>query len=168
MGPRKVAVLSTLLFSLLLFSVSCSAEAAPEGACISFHDGQSISVPCVTEGDGSVEIVANSIDVANISVEGSSAPSTGGKQVFLREGTCFTCHAIQNVPQAIGQTGPDLSVIGQKGEEYIRQSIINPNDVIAESCPTGPCLPDVMPSTFTEMLTVEQIDLLVEYLATLK
>jgi mono/diheme cytochrome c family protein len=168
LGPRKVVVLLTLLSGLLLLNVSCSAETALEGECISFHEGESLSVPCVVDGETGTEMTEASIDVANIDVSGSTAVSTGGKQVFLREGTCYTCHMIQSVPQAVGQIGPDLSTIGLKGEEYIRQSIIEPNAAIAESCPTGPCLPDVMPATFSAILTAEQIDSLVGYLAALK
>ena len=168
LGPSKVAVLSTLLFILFLLSVSCSSETVLEGECVSFEEGQALPVPCIVDGESSTEIAETSINVANISVSGSAVPSTGGKQVFLREGTCYTCHAIQGVPQAVGQVGPDLSTIGLKGEEHIRQSIINPNAEIAELCPTGPCLPDVMPAAFSEILTEDQIDSLVEYLAELK
>ena len=88
--------------------------------------------------------------------------------MFLREGTCAICHTIQGVPQAVGQIGPDLSQIGQKGEEYIRQSIMEPNAVLAEDCPTGPCSPDVMPQNLPHVLTPGQVDALVEYLLTLQ
>jgi len=86
----------------------------------------------------------------------------------LREGTCFICHTISSVPQARGQIGPDLSRIGQKGDQYVRQSITDPNAVIADKCPTGPCPADAMPQNFAQTLTTAQLDALVAYLVTLK
>jgi mono/diheme cytochrome c family protein len=95
--------------------------------------------------------------------------------IFLKAG-CIGCHVIPGVPNAIGQIGPNLSNIGVDGatriegyssEEYIRESLLNPNAYIAPECPTGPCLPNLMVQNLGDTLTPEEIDAVVAYLATM-
>jgi hypothetical protein len=45
------------------------------------------------------------------------------------------------------------------------QSIVDPNAIIAENCPAGPCLREVMPQYFAERLSETQIKTLAEYLS---
>ena len=60
-------------------------------------------------------------------------------------------------------------VEGQTAEEYITESILDPNAHIAPDCPTGPCPdPSVMPATFGEQLSDEQLTNLVLYLLSLE
>ena len=102
------------------------------------------------------------------------APPAGdpaGLQVFIRDASpsCATCHAIDGVDFAVGQIGPNLSDIGSRSDvDFIRESIVNPNAVIAEACPSGPCPDSVMPQNFADTLTAEQLDDLVGYLTSLK
>lgn len=86
---------------------------------------------------------------------------------------CQACHTIPNVPNAVGQIGPDLTNIGTEAatrrdgysaEEYIRESIVEPEAFTAPDCPTGPCVPGIM---VIPPLTDEQIDTMVNYLVTL-
>ena len=93
--------------------------------------------------------------------------SGDGAQVFLAGG-CTACHTIDSLPQARGAIGPDLSRIGARGDAYVRESIIDPNAVIAEECPTGPCQPGLMPQLFGQRLSQEELDALVAYLLTLR
>ena len=76
---------------------------------------------------------------------------------------CGECHTIGKV--AFSQKGPDLTNIATRADAaYIRESIIDPRAVIVENCPSGPCLPDVMPTLYAQALTEEEIDALVWYL----
>jgi mono/diheme cytochrome c family protein len=50
-------------------------------------------------------------------------------------------------------------------KDEIAQSIVEPNTVIAEVCPAGPCPAGVMPQNFAERLSEEQIDTLATYLS---
>jgi hypothetical protein len=52
-------------------------------------------------------------------------------------------------------------------EEYLRQSIVEPNYALAPVCPNGPCLPNIMPQDYGQRLTNEQIDAIVAYLLAL-
>ena len=76
---------------------------------------------------------------------------------------CSSCHTIGKV--AFGKVGPDLTNIGTRADAaYIRESIMDPQAVIVENCPNGPCSPDEMPTLFAQTLTEEEIDALVWYL----
>jgi len=82
---------------------------------------------------------------------------------------CHICHSLQ--PDVV-IVGPSLAGIatraagripGMSAEEYIRQSILQPNAYVVPGFPSG-----VMPPDFSEILTPEQIDDLVAFLLTLK
>lgn len=82
---------------------------------------------------------------------------------------CHICHSLQ--PDVV-IVGPSLAGIatraasripGMSAEEYIRQSILQPNAYVVPGFPSG-----VMPPNFSEILTPEQIDDLVAFLLTLK
>lgn len=102
-------------------------------------------------------------------------PTIRGKAVFLKSG-CIACHTIEGV--STGAVGPELThvgtnaetrVAGETAEQYIHASIIDPNAFIVADCPPGPCAsPSVMPLTFGETLTPEQLSDLVAYLLSLK
>lgn len=92
-------------------------------------------------------------------------PSGGeGAQLFSSQG-CIGCHQIQGQGGAVG---PNLSTIGSQAatrkpgtaaKDYIHESIVNPNAVIAPGFQ-----PNVMPGTYGQTLKPEQIDALVNYL----
>lgn len=104
----------------------------------------------------------------------AGVPAAADMVPIFTKGTCMACHVIPNIPGAVGVIGPNLTEIGAVGatriagytaEQYIRESIINPNAFIAPECPTGPCLAGVMLQNLAEILTPEELDLVVAYLA---
>ena len=95
-------------------------------------------------------------------------PPTGpsGSDLFKTVG-CGGCHTIEGVSP--GQVGPDLTHVGGRADaDYLRQSILEPDAVIASECPGGACPPGVMPQSFGEVLTAGQVDTLVDYLISLQ
>lgn len=91
-------------------------------------------------------------------------PGEEGKTVFTNGG-CAACHAFTPAG-AKGNVGPDLDKLaataeaaGVPVEDYIRESIVEPNKVIAKGYPAN-----VMPQTFSQ-LPKDQLDALVSYLA---
>ena len=85
---------------------------------------------------------------------------------------CNACHALQ-AARATGQIGPDLNGIGARAaarveglaaEEYIRQSILEPNAFIAPECPQGACAAGVMPQDFDTRMAPGDLDAIVSLL----
>lgn len=84
--------------------------------------------------------------------------------------TCRTCHVVTADERPV--VGPSLHSIasvatsrvpGLSAEDYLRQSIMAPDDYIVEGYQPG-----IMPWTYEQTLTQEQIDQLVAYLMTLE
>ena len=95
---------------------------------------------------------------------GGGGPSASAKTFFVNNG-CDGCHTFKPAG-ANGTVGPDLDNLseaaqkaGQPLDEFIRQSIVDPNAYVAPGYPKG-----VMPETFSS-LPVGQLDALVQYLA---
>jgi cytochrome c551/c552 len=95
---------------------------------------------------------------------GGGGPSAAAKTFFVDNG-CDGCHTFKPAG-ANGTVGPDLDNLseaaqkaGQPLDEFIRQSIVDPNAYIAPGYPRG-----VMPETFSS-LPKQQLDALVQYLA---
>jgi len=77
----------------------------------------------------------------------------------------------------MGQVGPEMSNIGvdaatrvpgQTAEQYIRDSILNPNAFTAPKCPWGACVAGTMPANINILLNPEEIETVISYLLTLK
>jgi mono/diheme cytochrome c family protein len=91
------------------------------------------------------------------------AGAKGGEQIFTAAG-CAGCHTLSKA-NANGTIGPDLddlaAAAGQQPgspEDYVRESILDPDAVVAEGFQSG-----VMPS-YEGRLTDEQVQALVRYL----
>lgn len=106
-----------------------------------------------------------------------------GKTVFNQYG-CQACHAIQGF--ANGAVGPALDNLYSEAqktiasaeyknsegkattvEEYVRESILNPNAFVVAQCPTGPCPKGVMIQNFKDQISESDLEALIGYLMTL-
>ena len=89
---------------------------------------------------------------------------TTGEELFITA-ACNSCHQ-HDALGSVGGVGPNLTDVGSRlSQEEIVQSIVEPNAVIAENCPAGPCPAGVMPQNWGERLTPEQLENLATYLA---
>lgn len=87
-------------------------------------------------------------------------PVALGKQVFVGEGGCGSCHQLADAGTS-GTAGPDLDrFLKGKTPAFIKASILTPNAVVEKGYAPG-----VMPQTFGQQLSGAQIDGLVAYLA---
>ncbi|WP_095041976.1 c-type cytochrome [Candidatus Promineifilum breve] len=91
---------------------------------------------------------------------------------IIQNAGCGSCHKIGAIGEA-HKVGPDLTYIGltagervtgMTAEEYIHQSIVEPNAYLAPECPNTSCLPGIMPQNFATRLSAEQIDTMVAFL----
>ena len=97
---------------------------------------------------------------------GGGGKAADGKQVFTSSG-CGGCHTLA-AAGTNATVGPNLSNLskvaakrqpGQKPEEYVRNSITEPDAFVVKGYPNN-----VMPKDFKEQLSPEQLDALVKYL----
>lgn len=84
--------------------------------------------------------------------------AVSGEQLFADQG-CGGCHTLAAAGTS-GTTGPDLDeALRGQDQAFIRESIVDPNAMIADGFDSG-----VMPQDFGERLSGEELDALVEYL----
>lgn len=101
-------------------------------------------------------------------------PGSTAEEILVNAG-CSSCHAIGSIGEG-HKVGPDLSSIGYQATgripnvsaaDYLQQSILEPNYALAPTCPNGPCLPNIMPQDYSQRLTSEQVEMIVDYLLVL-
>ena len=132
---RKIAFL--LLLVLVLSLAACGGESAPAG------------------GEGA----------------GPSGDAAAGEKLFAggAQPACNTCHSLEAGVKLVGPslakigTGAGSRVSGQSAQEYLRQSIVEPNDSIAEGFAAN-----IMPATYGSSLSDKQVDDLVAFMLTLE
>ena len=105
---------------------------------------------------------------------GADTSASTGDELFQQTtiGTlagCKTCHSLE--PEVV-IIGPSLAgigtlaasrVTGLSAEDYLRQSILDPNAYLVEGYPKS-----VMPNTYQKQLSEEQVEALVDYMLGLK
>jgi mono/diheme cytochrome c family protein len=106
--------------------------------------------------------------------EAATGDEAAGEELFAQtlignQPGCSTCHSLE--PGGAG-VGPSLATIGAEAgsrvsgmsaEEYLRQSIEEPNAHIAEGFAAG-----IMPAALADALSAQQLNDMVAYLLTLK
>ena len=102
-------------------------------------------------------------------------------QAMINTLGCPLCHTIPGVEGAMGMLGPELHEKinapkrikdpNYKGKatntkEYVRESILNPGAYVVFNEAEGELFPDgLMPTTFSQMLSVQAIDKLVDFIS---
>lgn len=119
---------------------------------------------------------------AKDSDEGGAAPVAKGENVFRKATpSCTACHSIEHGQDG---AGPSLAAMGTRAEEliasdsyhgdatdaagYIRESIVEPSKHLVPGAKYSTGTMSLMPATYGNTLTDEELDNLVEYLLTLK
>ncbi len=102
-------------------------------------------------------------------------------QAMINTLGCPLCHTIPGVEGAMGELGPKLHEKtnaplrikdpNYKGKatntkEYVRESILNPGAYVVFNEEAGEAFPDgLMPTTFSQMLSVDALDKLVDFIS---
>ena len=98
----------------------------------------------------------------------------------FKKGGCGACHTIPGVAGAKGTIGPDLTAIGETAaqtiasssytgsattvEEFLRESILQPDAHIAPDCGGSPCQKGVMPPSLGQGLSEEELAAVIAHL----
>lgn len=95
-------------------------------------------------------------------------PPLSEVEPLVARGGCGGCHTIPGIPGANGTIGPSWCMparyyqTGERGLDFIRESITNPNAFIEPGYPAN-----VMPSGFGSLYTSGELNILVDFIATL-
>jgi mono/diheme cytochrome c family protein len=111
------------------------------------------------------EVVIEELPTPTPRPEEAEDPVARGLIVYNERG-CGGCHTIEGI--SAGIVGPNLSQVGsvagtrvpdQSAEDYLRESILNPNAHIVEGFQ-----PNIMPQNFGELISPEQLSDLIAFL----
>lgn len=102
-----------------------------------------------------------------------SSAEAKGEAVYAKAG-CAGCHGepgdagfvgpnLAGIARAAGERDPSLSA-----EEYLRQSIAEPDKIVVAECPAGSCSAGIMPHNYGDTLSQAELDALVVYLLSLQ
>ena len=113
----------------------------------------------VVTGQDLDDVIAYVGSVAGVpGAKAPEVPGGPGAQVFANNG-CGTCHTLAAAGSG-GVTGPNFNeVLPGQTPAMVQESIEDPNAKIAQGYPAN-----VMPSNFSETISKEEIEQLVEYL----
>lgn len=118
--------------------------------------------PDLVTGQDAADVSAYVASVAGVPGIGPpTVPGGPGAQVFANNG-CGACHVLSALgSDAVGQVGPNLDdVLPGQDPEMILESIVEPSAKISDGFQDG-----VMPGNYGEVISEEDLDLLVDYLA---
>ena len=158
----------------------CMPEPAPDfspcTASVMVKPGGELRQPTAEEL-AQAQPTATSNMVSEPSATATHAPIRGrSADAIWQNAGCGTCHLLPAF-DSDGLVGPDLSNIGTVASErvsgmsavrYLLESIGNPNAFIVPDCPEGSCQANIMPATYAQRLSPDQIDTLVTFLLTQK
>ena len=136
----------------------------------------SVTVPLPTAGDAAAEETSGDDEDRPIFVTG-----TESIEQMINILGCPLCHTIPGIEGAVGELGPKLfekisapkriKDPNYKGKatntrEYVRESILDPGAYVVFNEAEGEPFPDgLMPTTFSQMLSVQALDKLVDFIS---
>ncbi|MGE3539686.1 MAG: c-type cytochrome [Candidatus Tectimicrobiota bacterium] len=85
---------------------------------------------------------------------------------LIKTAGCNACHKLDGPEQLVGPSLWDIG--GRQNKDYIRESIVEPDKVVAPGYPPGVMKATLVGTGFYQKISLEGLDRLVEYLSTLK
>ena len=143
----------------------------------------------VEEIDQAVQATVSAIKPGLISQDlvGDQTSSSGVSAALspeaaaFQKGGCGACHVIPGVFGANGTIGPDLTSISERAaslvdssdypgtaasaQDFIQESILNPEAYISQACSNGSCQSGIMPAGFADLFSQQELDVIVQYLS---
>ncbi|MDH4100858.1 MAG: c-type cytochrome [Nitrospirota bacterium] len=108
------------------------------------------------DGGKTTLTVPTAVPAAGAEEKKPAAPAKTGAEVVKKYG-CGGCHVIAG---EAGALGPDLSKIGSKGKDYLRQAVVDPDAVVAKGFDKG-----MMPTDYKDKMTAGELEMLVDLMA---
>jgi len=134
------------------------------GSGIGLNETELVAVIAYLQDSGGTEVTVSitKIDSQNAEVPAAAeAVSLRTAEEVIAKYTCGACHAVAG---QTGEIGPNLTKIGKtRNKEYLRQAILDPEAIIASGFTSG-----MMPNIYGEQMKAQELELLVDYLASLK
>ena len=97
---------------------------------------------------------------------GRSEPGGASGQELVQQWGCVACHKLDGPEKLLGPSLWDIGV--RKDANYIRESIVEPDTVVVEGFPPGLMKGTLDGSGFYQKLSLQDLNTLVNYLASLK
>ncbi|MBI3958579.1 MAG: c-type cytochrome [Chloroflexi bacterium] len=175
--PAAIAATATVTDSVVSVATPAASQTAEDTTASATAVPAAVAAMTVTASVASVAPPAASQAPAPDTQTAAPPSASADVLAVISKAGCAACHTIPGVAGAVGQLGPDLANIGVDGAtrrpdftaaDYISESIRTPNAFLVPECPIGPCLANIMPQTFSQTLTEQEIATLVDYLTTLK
>ena len=133
------------------------------GGGIGLNEAELAAVIAYLQDSGGAEVT---VSIPAMPAAGAEAPKAEEAPLKTPEEVIakYGCGACHKVAGQAGEMGPNLTKIGAtKNKEYLRQSILDPDAVIAKGFAAG-----MMPKTYGEQMKAKELEMLVNYLAGLK
>ncbi|MCB0199980.1 MAG: cytochrome c [Caldilineae bacterium] len=135
---------------------------------------------CGGGGSQSTPAESNSASQPGAAPSGDAA---AGKALFEQQlingnAGCVTCHSLEAGKVLVGPSLAGIAsragstVEGEDAQQYLHQSIVDPNAHLATGCnaadPSAACATGLMPQDWAQKLSEDEINNLIAYLMTLK
>ncbi|MGE3961360.1 MAG: c-type cytochrome [Dehalococcoidia bacterium] len=155
-GFRRFALLVALLLGTALMLAACG-DGDDDGSDVGDID----ETPTATEGTGGGETATATEDGGG---GGDGDAVAQGEQLVTAQG-CTSCHGA-GISPAFDEIGAEATLEDgdtvDVDEAYLRESIVDPNAKVVEGYTAG-----LMPQTYEDSLSDEQIDAIVQYILSL-
>ncbi len=101
--------------------------------------------------------VPEKTEVASVAAAPATPVAADSAEAALAKYACTACHSVAGSTSPVG---PDLNQVGDRMDhEQIRQSILEPNAVVAEGF-----FPGMMPADFAIKMTVNELQMIIDFL----
>ncbi|MDM8560113.1 c-type cytochrome [Candidatus Parabeggiatoa sp. HSG14] len=126
-------------------------------AFLQAKDGNTVTVALPTEKKEATPVITQPVAESTPVAQVAESQIAETAEIALVKFTCTVCHSVLETESPVG---PDLRTVANRlSVEEIRQSIVEPNAVIADG------FPPIMPLDFAEKMKVKELDMIVQFLA---
>ncbi|MBT4159821.1 MAG: c-type cytochrome, partial [Gammaproteobacteria bacterium] len=134
---------------------------------IGLSDAETLAIVAYLEDASGLEVSVEIPQGESAPVEEAATESAGSERAHYTTGeeivAVLGCGACHKIGEFQGELGPDLQEIGSlRDREHLRRSILDPNADITEG------FVPMMPPVYADQLYASELELLVDYMASLK